>query len=193
MDKTRRTTVWMWRWRRNPLRRRSDTVEAWVVLTAWVVAVVGGLVTGLVTADLAEQGFDRQRLERYEVWAVLTREAPSAAAARAVGDTEVWAPVRWTDPDGTARTGQTKVTPFTAADTPVWVWTDGRGHLVSRPPSRAEEVSRAASGGALAAVGVCGVVWIATRMVFGHLNHRRMRRWENEWADVAARWGGKTG
>ena len=35
-----RTTTWLWRRRRNPLRRRTDVVEAWVVLALWVVPLV---------------------------------------------------------------------------------------------------------------------------------------------------------
>ncbi|MEU6284394.1 hypothetical protein [Streptomyces sp. NPDC047028] len=193
MAKARRTAVWMWRWRRNPLRRRSDMVEAYVVLTAWLLAVAGGLITGVVTADVAAQRYDRQRLDRYEVAAVLTGQAPSAASAQAVGDDEVWTAVRWRDPDGSVRTGRTKVAPFTAAGTPVPVWTDGRGHLVSRPPSRAEEASETASGGALAAMGVGGAVWLAARMVRERLNRRRLGEWDVAWADAATRWGGKTG
>lgn len=37
--------VWLWRWRRNPLRRRSDALEAWIMLTAWAFTVLGGAVT----------------------------------------------------------------------------------------------------------------------------------------------------
>src|SRR5207237_251923 len=40
-----RTRVYGWRWRRNPLRRRSDVVEAWTVL---VVAVLLSVVAPLV-------------------------------------------------------------------------------------------------------------------------------------------------
>jgi hypothetical protein len=40
-----------WRWRRNPLRRRSDVVEAWLLLAAWTIALVSGLIVGLLTAD----------------------------------------------------------------------------------------------------------------------------------------------
>ncbi|MEU2879366.1 hypothetical protein ABZ651_24505, partial [Streptomyces sp. NPDC007070] len=38
---TRRAGVRWWRWRRNPLRRTSDVVEAWLLLVAWTLAVLG--------------------------------------------------------------------------------------------------------------------------------------------------------
>ncbi|WP_263635550.1 hypothetical protein [Streptomyces sp. CoH27] len=30
------------RWRDNPLRRREDVAEAWIVVALWVVVLVGG-------------------------------------------------------------------------------------------------------------------------------------------------------
>ncbi|WP_420709208.1 hypothetical protein [Streptomyces sp. AS58] len=50
------TTKRLWRWRSNPLRRREDVVEAWVVLTVRVIVAVAGAVAGLVTARSAEHG-----------------------------------------------------------------------------------------------------------------------------------------
>ena len=47
MAEARCERVRMWRWRRSPLRRRCDLVEAWVVLAGWVIALVCGVVAGL--------------------------------------------------------------------------------------------------------------------------------------------------
>ncbi|MYS43445.1 hypothetical protein GTY23_19820, partial [Streptomyces sp. SID5998] len=58
---TRRAGVRWWRWRRNPLRRTSDVVEAWILLVAWTLAVLGGLVAGLLTAGAVQQSADRVR------------------------------------------------------------------------------------------------------------------------------------
>ncbi|WP_427164685.1 hypothetical protein ACQF4J_04690 [Streptomyces sp. C1-1] len=38
-----------------PLRRTSDLVEAWVLLAAWVLAVVGGAVVGAAMAVVADR------------------------------------------------------------------------------------------------------------------------------------------
>ncbi len=47
MGRARRASRAVWGWRRSPLRRRVDVVEAWGVLSAWVFAVAGGLLAGL--------------------------------------------------------------------------------------------------------------------------------------------------
>lgn len=47
MAASRCRRVRLWRWRRNPLRLRSDLVEAWIMLVTWVFALVGGLLAGL--------------------------------------------------------------------------------------------------------------------------------------------------
>jgi hypothetical protein len=60
----------LWRWRSNPLRRHEDVVEAWVVLTVWVVVAVAGAFAGLVTARSAEHEFAQQRAHRHTVRAL---------------------------------------------------------------------------------------------------------------------------
>lgn len=67
--------VRLWRWRRNPLRRRSDVVEAWVIVVGWVFALVCGLLVGLVAADAVERDTEGQREERRQVSAVLVEDA----------------------------------------------------------------------------------------------------------------------
>lgn len=54
--------VWLWRWRRNPLRRRADAVEAWVVLGVWALTVLAGVLAGWATAGAVEQGLARERV-----------------------------------------------------------------------------------------------------------------------------------
>ncbi|WP_237546779.1 hypothetical protein [Streptomyces sp. SID161] len=64
------TTKRLWRWRSNPLRRHEDVVEAWVVLTVWVMVALAGTVAALVTARSAEHEFAEQRAHRHAVRAV---------------------------------------------------------------------------------------------------------------------------
>ncbi|WP_328743832.1 Rv1733c family protein [Streptomyces sp. NBC_00285] len=108
MASTPRGTVRWWRWRRNPLRRRSDVVETWAVLVAWALAVAGGLLAGLVTAVTVERGLDRERAERQGVSAVVTKDAVDEVSARPDGNRRAWAPVRWVAPDGWSHTDRTR-------------------------------------------------------------------------------------
>ncbi|NGO42887.1 hypothetical protein G6048_12150 [Streptomyces sp. YC419] len=183
----------LWRWRRNALRRRCDVIEAWVVLAAWGLAVVGGLLAAVTSAGAAERVFDRQRSGRQAVSAVLTEDAPAQAHIRAVHNNRVWVTVRWTVPDGSVRTGEARVVPDTAAGSRVTVWTDERDRLVSAPLSPMESAVQAAVLGALAAVGTGGAVWGGVRVVRGRVDRWRMKQWAAEWREFGPRWGRMTG
>lgn len=79
MATSRQATMRSWRWRRNPLRRHSDVIEAWVVLAGWILALVSGLWAGLGTANAVERAADQQRAERRTVSAVLAEGAEDKA------------------------------------------------------------------------------------------------------------------
>src|SRR3954468_7791794 len=68
--------VWLWRWRPNPLRRRADAVEAWVVLGAWLLPLLVGVLAGLASTRSVEDGLARERVEWRPVVARLTARAP---------------------------------------------------------------------------------------------------------------------
>ncbi|MFF0065738.1 hypothetical protein ACFYRC_30155 [Streptomyces sp. NPDC005279] len=61
MRETKRARARGWRWRRNPLRRRSDAVEAWIVLVTWVLALIAGAVAGGVAAYSVDQAIEGER------------------------------------------------------------------------------------------------------------------------------------
>ncbi|MEU0433955.1 hypothetical protein ABZ153_20390 [Streptomyces sp. NPDC006290] len=183
--------VWLWRWRRNPLRRRSDVLEAWIMLAAWALTVLAGAVTGLASIRAVEHGLAQQRAEWHAVPAQLTEDAPEASGTDPAGRV-VWTKVRWTAPDGTPRSGQVRVYAGTSADTPVRVWTDPDGRLVTRPTTVAVARLRAYLIGTFAGVGVAGVLFIAGRLLRGRLERRRMRRWDEEWERIGPLWGRMT-
>lgn len=189
---TRRTGVWLWRWRRNPLKRRSDVVEAWVVIAAWMLGLAGALLAGLATAGAMEQSFARQRVETRAVSAVLTEAAPSATSREATDRNRVWVSVRWTDSRG-PHTGRTEMSPSTPAGTRVTVWTDRQDHLTSKPSSWADAALQSSLGGVWAAAAAGGVVVGGARVARARLDRQRMAQWAEEWERVDTRWGRKTG
>ncbi|UIX34222.1 Rv1733c family protein [Streptomyces sp. GQFP] len=193
MARTRRTTVRLWRWRRNPLRRRTDIIEAWILLTAGILAVAGGLLAGLVTQAAVEQDLDRQRTERHAVAALLVEDARDQPSASVDDDGRVWTPARWRAPDGSTHTGQTKVRPDTSAGTRVTVWTDQYGHIMSKPVTHEEAQLQAALAGALAAVIASGAFVGGAFATRAGLDRRRMEQWDAAWVRADIRWGGKTG
>ncbi|MGW3413131.1 Rv1733c family protein [Streptomyces sp. NPDC000888] len=193
MAASRRTKVRFWRWRRDPLRRRSDVIEAWVVLAGWALALMIGLLAGLNAADAVERAADRQRAESRAVSAALTEDAKDKVPARVVSDHRVWATVRWTAPDGSTRTDEARVPPQTRAGSPVTVWIDKNGNLTSEPPTDGEARLNATLGGVVTAAGASGAVWGAAWVSRLYLNRCRMRQWAAEWEHVGTRWGRKTG
>lgn len=189
--------VWLWRWRRNPLRRRADMVEAWVVLGAWLLTVVAGVLAGLVTARSVEHGLARERVEWRPVVARVVGKAPGTSASDTGTETgageRVWAEVRWTVADGSSHTGQARVAPGSAAGASVTVWTDRQGHLVTRPVSISQARFRSGLIGVLAGVSAAAVPFIAGRALRARLEERRLDRWDAEWARLGPQWGRTTG
>ncbi|MCD9879144.1 Rv1733c family protein [Streptomyces guryensis] len=193
MARTCRSSVWMWRWRRNALRRRSDVFEAWLLLAVWILAAAGSLFTALAVAGSVEHNLNQQRLERHAVAAVLTEKAAGRTSAAAVDDEHVWATARWTAPDGSPRTGQTKVAPDSAKGTPVMVWTDRRGRLTPKPAGPGDARFRGVWAGTMTGIGVGTAVIGAGLAGRGLLERRRLREWAEEWQRVDTRWGHTTG
>jgi hypothetical protein len=187
--------VWLWRWRRNPLKRRADAVEAWVVLGAWLLTVLAGVLAGLTATRSVEDGLARERVEWHQVEARLTEKAPGTASdhsGTSSGD-QVWGNVRWSAPDGTTHTGQVRVRPGSGAGTEVPVWTDPQGHLVSKPATVEQAQLRASLIGVLVGVSAAVVPFVGGRLLCGRLERRRMSQWDTEWARFGPLWGRKTG
>jgi hypothetical protein len=185
---------WLWRWRPNPLRRRDDIVEAWIVLAMWLIALVGAAVLGALTAQAADASFARQRAERSPAQAMVVADAPTDAPRAGTVSDQVRAKVRWTAPDGSVRTGVTLVDRGEKAGSQVVVWQDAQGVLATEPPSGTEALVEAALLGAAAGIAFAGTVAGAGTVVRWRLEQRRLDMWGREWELVGPRWGGhKTG
>jgi hypothetical protein len=183
----------LWRWRSNPLRRRDDVIEAWIVLAVWALVAAGGTLAGFVTAHAADEVFARQRAERRPVEAVLAADLPSAAAGAGRAAERISAKVRWTAPDGSSRTGLTLVDAGQQAGAEVTVWLDARGVLSTEPPNTTEAALEAAVLGTAAALATTGVVVGAGALTRRRLDRRRIDGWGREWDLVGPQWGHKTG
>jgi hypothetical protein len=185
--------VRLWRWRRNPLRRRCDVIEAWVVLCGWLFALAGAVFGGLVAADAVVRSAEQQRAESQQVTAVLVKDAEEPGPARVTTDHLVWATVRWTDSDGSVRTDEARVPPKTKAGGKVEVWTDRHGVLPKEPLSETEIMMHSIAGGVLAGTGAAGLVLGSAWVVRLGLERRRMEQWAAEWERLDTPWGWKTG
>ncbi|GGX01652.1 Rv1733c family protein [Streptomyces lomondensis] len=187
--------VWLWRWRRNPLKRRADRVEAWVVLGVWLLTAFVGVLAGTAVGRSVEDGLDRERAEWRPLVARLTERAPGTAAGNhSVSRAEqVWAEAMWTAADGSPHSGQVRVPAGSAAGSPVTVWTDPEGRQVTRPVTETQARVRACLTGGVAGLGAAAVPLAAGRAVRGRLERRRIDQWDAEWSRFGPMWGRTTG
>jgi hypothetical protein len=185
-----RTRVWLWRWRRNPLRRPSDVLEAWLVLATAAALLVLMPLAALLAADLLNGPLQRtarqESGERHRTAAVLL-ENPSWQSGGADVYNHAYARVRWTAPDGTSRTARARVDTDHRAGTVTSIWTDRQGHLSKEPLSPDQARIRAIGGGIGIGAGV-GALVVITRLVLGRVLMRgRMAAWDVALAELDER------
>jgi hypothetical protein len=181
-------------WRRAPLRRGSDKLQAWLtlamIMTALVAAPWVAWWTASTTYGAEVRAAEWEVAHRRTVAAVLTQDAaagPPAAGEALPGPEYTPAPVRWTDPDGTVRSAKVAVAVGTRAGSAVTVWVDEHGALTS-PPRRRNPTLDASVAATFAATAVLALLGGARRIVVWRLDRRRLRSWEAEWQIVGPGW-----
>ncbi|MEV6025652.1 hypothetical protein [Streptomyces sp. NPDC052036] len=194
-----RAIVGLWRWRRNPLRRTSDLVEAWLALVAMVLVLAAAPVAGTVIGTIAQNSLQRavrdQQRTHHQVAATVVRrlnrapvepdpESPTTRQrqSRVLAD--------WTAPDGTARHG----TVLAALDSPhrgdqFVLWTDDQGRIVARPLDGETATTHAVLAGFGAAVMAAGLIEAGRRMIVWRMLQRRYARWDQAWDKAGPDWG----
>ncbi|HZF88428.1 DUF3592 domain-containing protein [Streptomyces sp.] len=188
-----RTRVLGWRWRRNPLRRRSDVVEAWTVLVVAVLLVVGAPLAGAGAAWWAHQDARataaEQRAERHRVRAEVVDHGPDSMSALQGGRAYAYrATVRWTDPGAGVRTAVARVPAGTERGERVDVWFDGRGRTVPAPPDDSVIWQHSLAMGGCAAGVTAGTVLLGHTLVRRAALRRRLAEWDREWARTEPQW-----
>lgn len=188
-----RTTVRFWRWRRNTLRRRSDRVEAWVVLVVGVLLWLGTPVAGVVAGVTLAAHAPRPGADWHRVTAVAVQDAPATPGTGwttvATDSTHVRTIVRYTPPGGTPHTGEAAVPAGTRAGGHVPVWLDGHGALRDNPSDPAQTQARAVIFGLMASTALGLVVVGGRGVVLLTINHQRAVALEREWERIGPRWG----
>jgi hypothetical protein len=178
-------------WDRNPLRRRTDRVEAGMVAGLILVFLITAPVLVAVAGHWIDTaGIRQQRAEASwrQVPATVQHSAP-AQRDDSLGMAEtVWKPARWTAPDGQPRSGRIPVSPAAAAGNRVRVWVNHSGSPTRRPLQRTQLQGRAAIAGVLTATVlglVLGLAGIAGRFL---LSRRRLADWDKAWRAVGPQW-----
>lgn len=188
-----RTRVRGWRWRENPLRRRSDVVEAWAALIVAVLLLVGAPLAGTVAArwahSEAEATATAQRADRHSVRAEVVGAEPDRVPAAQSGRTHGYrTTVRWTEPGQETRTATARVPAGTRHGDSVEVWFDSRGRNVAPPPDALSVWQYTVTMGVCGTGGAVALILLG-RSVAGHVATRhRLAEWEEEWTRTEPVW-----
>ncbi|MFE9017410.1 hypothetical protein ACFYNL_02340 [Streptomyces sp. NPDC007808] len=189
----------LWRWRRNPLRRTTDLVEAWVALAALslilVVAPWAGFLVGGLAQDALQKSVREQRASRHLVTATVLRKLdaprldtdPESATGRSARSRVM---AGWTAPDGTVH--RAPLTAHLEAPRPgdrFTIWTDRKGLPVPRPLDSATASTHAVLAGFGAALIAAGLVEGGRRLVLWRMVLRRYVRWDQAWDKAGPDWG----
>ena len=174
----------------NPLRRTSDRFESWFRRFLMLVLVLGlpvaALSAGLTAYESSMRTVQAQSAERHEVTARLMSTAKGVTT-----EGKQQAKVRWTDDNGTVRTGTTLVESGTAQGATVRVWVDRDGGLTSPPMSDLNATTTGWFVGGMAAIGVGAGFYAARAGMRRVLDRRRYAQWDTEWDLVEPLWSAR--
>ena len=188
----------LWRWRHNPLRRKTDLLEAYAALVTAALILFAAPFVGWATGSFAHRTLVKvareQRAERHllpaTVLKVLPRPPvdsdPETASAR---DAHRQVIAHWTGPDGSRHTGILGTRPGAGQGERFRIWTDGRGRPVSRPLDASTASAHAVLAGVGAATATGALVDGARRLVVWRLMRRRYAQWDLAWERAGQDWG----
>ncbi|MEU3844594.1 hypothetical protein AB0E88_31755 [Streptomyces sp. NPDC028635] len=188
-----RTRVRNWRWRRNPLRRRCDVVEAWTALVVAALLLVGaplaGVLTGWWAHGEARAVAAQQRADRHEVHARVVGRTPDTPPSVDGGSRHTTpVAVRWVDARGATHTATARVPAGTRTGDAVDVWFDAHGHDVAAPPTESAVWQHTLSMGVAATGGTVAVVLLVHGVVRRVSLRHRLDEWDRDWALTEPLW-----
>lgn len=193
-----RAMTGVWRWRRNPLRRRTDLAESWVALIAALFVLLGaptvGVTVGSLVRDTLVQSVREQHQQRHLVTASVVRTLrqppvdpdPETSSSHDVNPRVV---ATWQTPDGKVHTGPAAAPLSLTPGERFQTWTDNQGRLVASPMSMSTVGNHAALAGVGSASVAAGLVELVRRMVLWRILRRRYDQWDRAWERASQDWG----
>ena len=180
---------------RNPLRRRTDRIEAalrLVMMIMLVAAVPAAAVLAGQQADhLALNQAHTQQAKDHLVKAVLLQQAPATGVPNPYTSVQTaWVPARWQPPGLPPRTGQVLAPAGARAGTTVRTWIDASGAVTNPPFDHRDIVGEVC----IAVVATCLGSWLvllaSSALARRALDRRRLNAWDAEWRASGPRWSG---
>jgi hypothetical protein len=177
---------------RNPLRRRTDRLEAGIMAALLGIFLVGAPMSAILLARATQAGIHRE-LQVQRSWhhapAVVLRSAPSAPRSGPQADRALaWVPAMWTVTGGRQRTGEVQVLAGTRAGTTIRIWVDAAGHLTSPPWPRSQLEGMVTGTEVVLPITIAILLLAVARLVHWLMDRRRLAEWEREWASAGPGW-----
>jgi hypothetical protein len=178
---------------RNPLRRRTDRIEALITAALLVVFLACAPLAWTSAGRWVQQnGLREQQAQQswHQTSAVLLQDAPMVPSYefRLAWQTMVPVAARWFGPAGQYRSGKVAVPSGSKAGQTVEVWVDRYGRATG-PPLLAAELTRRVIGTEVVAPLALGLLLLSLAgVVRWVLNRRRLADWEASWARIGPRW-----
>jgi hypothetical protein len=176
---------------RNPLRRGTDRVEAWIRIALVLAFLIGApLAFGGAerwAGSVAPTAAHAQQAGERRVTATVLQGAPSGSDSFTVVSLS-WVKARWAVPGGAVRTGYVEAPAGSRAGSTVPVWLDGSGTPTEPPWPRDQARSWTFMIAVLAPI-LLALLLLAVMGLFGHVLHRRrLAGWEHAWSAVGPQW-----
>lgn len=174
----------------NPMRRRSDRIQAWARLTAAVLFLViclGGIVAGMAAyhSDLAAEEADRKY--GYRVTGRVLSTSAAVASHDGVNGPK-FARVAWRDREARRHVQSLSVIRSVEANQRIRLWIDNRGAATTSPPRHEKTVALGMFMGIGTAL-FAAFLLAAAYGVFSYvLDRSRAARWDSGWRAVEPRW-----
>jgi hypothetical protein len=180
---------------RNPLRRRTDRIEAVIrlaILVMFLTAVPAAtLAAGREADHLALRQAHAQQAADHKVTAVLLQAAPTTGVPDPYTSVQLTLVLaRWQPPGQPSRTGQVLAPAGARAGSTVTVWIDGSGAVTGPPPDH-RMIAGDVCIAALVTCLVTSLLVLGSSTLARHaLDRRRLRAWDAEWRVTGPRWSG---
>ncbi|PZH00583.1 hypothetical protein C1I97_23160 [Streptomyces sp. NTH33] len=186
--------VKLWRLRRNPLRRPTDLLQAWVGLGLLLAVLAAVPAAMFLVGDAAFRHYVRtaehQEQTRWQTTAVLVHDSPRhpEPGSEEAKTARYPVQVRFTDPGGRTRTARADVHPGLSAGSSVDVWADTDGRITEPPMTDDQIRSRSMGWAIIAALTVCAAGAAAYGTTALALRRRNLSAWAAAWSRTAPRW-----
>jgi hypothetical protein len=158
----------------NPLRRRTDKIEAWLVTLTLVVFLTGAPVLSMMAGRAWVTGQSGHRVS-----AVLLQAAPPVTGL---------VPARWIAPDGRMRTGRIPVSRGLAAGRTVSLWVNAAGSPTGPALNHRAVLGREAMAAVFVPAALGWVLLYLAEVGRLVLDRRRLADWDAAWAVVGPQW-----